>query len=242
LSHRQLIAVCAGLAATGLVACQTTQKTSDIREAEAAELIKAQQFRLGGANRQVEVVSSAVISDEYGSAVVVELRNTGNQTQVGVPILVDVRDASGKSVYRNDISGLEPTLNHVQLIEPGETVAWVNDQVQATGKPESVDVKVGESTEEAPPRVPKFEISPPRLNVDSSGIEVEGSITNSAGIEQIDMTVYAVSRSGGRVIAAGRGQIKALKPEAKPGPYNIFFIGDPRGGEIEVTAPATVFE
>jgi hypothetical protein len=51
-----------------------------------------------------------------------------------------------------------------------------------------------------------------------------------------------VARQGGRIVAAGRGQIKALKVEAKPAPYVIYFIGDPAGADVTIQAPPTVLQ
>ncbi len=41
-------------------------------------------------------------------------------------------------------------------------------------------------------------------------------------------------------MAAGRGQIKALKADAKPANYTIFFIGNPEGADVTIQAPPTV--
>jgi hypothetical protein len=54
--------------------------------------------------------------------------------------------------------------------------------------------------------------------------------------------LFVVARRGGRVVAAGRGQIKALKVGARPAPYVSFFIGDPAGADISVEAPPTVLQ
>jgi hypothetical protein len=37
------------------------------------------------------------------------------------------------------------------------------------------------------------------------------------------------------VVAAGRGAIDHLKAGTKPLHYDIFFIGDPKGADLEVT-------
>ena len=42
-------------------------------------------------------------------------------------------------------------------------------------------------------------------------------------------------RKGGKIVAAGRGAIEPFKAKPKPVPYNIYFIGDPRGAEVTVT-------
>jgi len=48
--------------------------------------------------------------------------------------------------------------------------------------------------------------------------------------------VFAVARRGGRVVAAGRGQIPRLKP-GKRVRYQAFFIGNAHGAHVAVSAP-----
>ena len=74
-----------------------------------------------------------MLSDVNGGAVAVELQNNSKQTLVGVPILIAVTDARGKTIFKNDTFGTEYALNHVPLMRPGETFTWVNDQVLAVG-------------------------------------------------------------------------------------------------------------
>ena len=54
------------------------------------------------------------------------------------------------------------------------------------------------------------------------------------------MRVYAVARRGDEVVAAGRGALEKVKGERKPLPYNVYFIGDPRGAEVEITLYPTL--
>jgi hypothetical protein len=231
------------IAAVPLAGCETTQdKARAIQEAGAEQLQEAQ-FRLGQPSKDVKVLNTTLLHDENGDAIVVEVQNTSNQILVNVPILIDLRDSKGKSVYRNDIAGLEPTLNHIPVLKPGETFDWVNDQLSPTVEPKSAKVTIGTSDEKAPAQLPALEVSAPSLTSNPvTGIEVEGRVTNNSKLDQKKLVLFAVSRSGGRIVAAGRGQIKNLKVGARPGPYNIFFIGDPRGGEIAVKAPPSVLQ
>jgi hypothetical protein len=226
-----------------LAACQSSQdKARELREQGLADVAAQEGITIEQRNKEIKVVGTTLLHDQYGDAVVVELQNTSKQAQVNVPILIDLRDAKGKSVYRNDVPGLEPSLTYVPLLAPGETVDWVNDQLQPNGEPASVKVKVGVPAEPAPGQIPELAVSPPQLHEDSSGIEVEGSVTNKSQVDQTDLVIFAVARSGGKVVAAGRGQVKKLKVGTAPGRYNIFFIGDPRGAEVSVKAPPTVLQ
>jgi hypothetical protein len=187
------------------------------------------------------VVNTALIHDQNGDAIVVELRNESNQTLVNLPILVDIRDAKRKTVYENNAAGLDFALNHLALIKPGETFYWVNDQVAGQGK--TAKVTVGEP-EAKPPTgpLPDIAVSPPRPGNDFSGAKVSGTVTDQSKIDQDHLILFAVARSGGHIVAAGRGQIKALKISAKPANYTIYFIGNPAGADVTIQAPPTVLK
>lgn len=232
------LAVLAGLT---LTACQSSQdKAREIRAR--AELSRPKPLVIPKPNKNVKVTGTTLLHDENGDAVVVGLKNESRQTLVNVPILVHVRDAKGQTVYKNDTAGLDFALNHIAVLEPGETFDWVNDQV--TGQGETVKVTVGQP-EAKPPAgrpLPELAISPPKLGHDFSGPKVSGTVTDKSKIDQSRLILFAVARQGGRIVAAGRGQIKALKVSAKPAPYNIYFIGNPVGADVEIQAPPTVLQ
>ncbi|HEY6550951.1 MAG TPA: hypothetical protein VIY71_07110 [Solirubrobacterales bacterium] len=225
------------LLATSFVACQSTQDRSAQLEKEGGKVLLADSgLKIEKESTDVKVKSATVLSDSNGSAVVVSLHNSSDKNLVDVPILVKVLDAKGKSVYTNAIPGIEPALAAVLYIPAGGDVDWVNDQVLAAGKPKSVSVKVGASAESYSGAQPEIEVSAPKIEGDPvSGIEATGTVFNRTGKDQDRLLLYAVGRSGGRVVAAGRGAIEHLKPETKSLHYDIFFIGDPTGTDLEVT-------
>jgi hypothetical protein len=230
----------AGLAlllGSSLVACQSTQSRSAELEKDGAKTLLADSaVKIEKESTDVKVTSATVLSDPNGSAVVVGLHNSSEENLVDVPILVDVIDAKGKSVYTNAIPGIEPALASVPYIAAGGDVEWVNDQVLASGKPKSVKVKVGASADSYSGPMPKIEVSAPKIEGDPvSGVEATGTVVNKTGEDQDRLLLYAVGRSGGRVVAAGRGAIEHLKAGTKPLHYDIFFIGDPTGTELELT-------
>jgi hypothetical protein len=230
---------------TGSIAagCESTQdKAREIQAQNEQALAAEEGVEITRTNEDVKVAGTTLLHDQYGDAIVVELQNTSNRAQVNVPILVDLRDAKGKSVYRNDIPGLDPALTHVPLILPGETVDWVNDQLSPTAQPKSAKVEVGVSNETAPAKLPEVAVSPARIVNDPNGIVAQGTVTNKSQIDQTKLVLFAVARSGGKVVAAGRGQFKNLKVESRPGKYDIFFIGNPQGAEVDVTAPPSALE
>jgi hypothetical protein len=231
------------LAALTLTSCQSTQDKAKEIQAQNAKLLASEHgISVTKPNKDVRVIGTTLLHDQYGDAIVVELRNESNKTLVDMPILIDLRDAKGKSVYRNDLPGLDPALTHVPLMPPGETFDWVNDQLSPAATPKSAKVEVGPPEGTAAPKLPEIEVGPAHLENNPSGILARGEVTNKSQIDQRKLVLYAVARSGGKVVAAGRGQFKNLKAGGNPGDYNIFFIGDPRGAEVTVTGPPSVLQ
>lgn len=235
--------VAIALAGVALVAtgCESTQSKSSKIGAELGPVKQEKGLEIGKPNKGVKVVSSAVLSDQNGAAVVVTVRNSSNRDLADVPILIDVRDAKGKSVYTNELPGLETALTAIPFVEAGGTAVWIHDQVLATGKPKAVEVTVGEGGTPFDGTVPEFTVGEPKLEGDpTSGQVADGDAENKSGEENERLLLYAIARRGGEVTAAGRGAIERIKPEPKPLPYNIYFIGDPTGAEVEVTAYPTL--
>jgi hypothetical protein len=229
------------LAGTSLTACQSSQDKAKEIQAR-AQAAAPKPLVISHPSKDVKVLGTTLLHDQNGDAVVVELQNQSNQMLVNVPILVDIRDAKGKTIEKNDTAGLDFALNHVAVIKPHETFTWVNDQIQPSGVPKSAKVTVGQPEGKAPARLPQVVVSPPRLGHDISGPKVSGTVTNRSHLDQSKLVLFAVARQGGRVVAAGRGIIKKSKVGARPAPYVIFFIGNPAGGTVTIEAPPTVLQ
>ncbi len=127
------------------------------------------------------------------------------------------------------------------LIEPGQTVYWVNDQVtgQAARAPRSRSASPRERRPRASCRN-LLQQSRPRPDTISPGRQVTGTVKNESKIDQADLILFAVARQGGQDRGGRRGQIKTLKADAKPANYTIFFIGDPKGADVTIKAPPTI--
>lgn len=226
------------IAGAALVAagCSSTQDKSAQIAAELGPVKQEKGLKIGKRSKDVKVVSSTLLTEAEGSAVVVEVRNQSDRDLADVPILIDVLDAKGKSVYSNALPGLETALTSIPYVEAGEEATWVHDQVLAAGKPASVEVTVGEGGTPFTGEIPEFSASEPKLEGDPhSGVVAGGNAENESGAKLDRLLLYAVARQGDEVVAAGRGAIEQIKPEPKPLPYNIYFIGDPREAEVELT-------
>lgn len=216
--------------------CESTQDKSARIAAELGPVAKEQGLKISKESVDVEVVETKLLTDSVGTAVAVTLRNESSRDLVDVPILIDVLDAKGKSVYRNDIPGIEPALASAPYLAAGEETVWVNDQVLAAGKPARVEVKVGASEETFSGELPAVAVDAPKLEGDPyTGVAAGGEVLNESGGDLERLLLYGVARQGGEIVAAGRGAIEPLKANGKDAPYNIYFIGDPRGAEVTVT-------
>ena len=237
------IPVIVACAAVALVSsgCETTAEKSARIGKELGPVKAETGLRISAPSKDVKVVSATVLSSAEGAAVVVEVRNSSGRALADVPILIDVRDAKGKSVYRNDIPGLETALTAIPYVPARGTAVWVNDQVLAAGRPADVEVTVGAGGTAVEAPLPKFTATAPKLEGDPhSGIVAGGNVENRSGERNERLLIYAVARRGDEVLAAGRGAIERVKPEPKPLPYNVYFIGDPRGAEVQIALFPTI--
>jgi len=234
--------VCLAVASALLAGCETTQEKSAKLEAQGAEIAKVEKIKIGAANQSIDVTGTTLLTDQYGSAVVLGLKNSSPTPQVDVPIGLVVKNAKGKEIYKNDTEGLQDGLIQIPIIEGSSDGWYVNDQVLVTEKPTSADVTIGKSEAQSPAKIPEIEVTPPVLASDTSGPNVTGEVTNKSDVEQIDLLLFAVATRGGKVVAAGRGLIPKLKTDGKPEFYRIYFIGDPKNADIEVVAMPSTFE
>ncbi len=231
-------ALAVGIAAS-LAACQSSQDKSAELAKHGATVLKAKPgLQVKGHNASIKVLGSSVVRDQNGAAVVVTLQNNGSQALVDVPIAIDVLDAKGKKVFTNTTPGLSKSLQSVPVLEPGKPVDWVNDQVFVSGAPKSVKVQVGNSTktQSSADDPAAVTVSKPTISNSSAlGPEANGTIKNNTSTEQDRLLLYAVARKGGKVVAAGRGGVKKVRTD-KPANYHLFFIGNPNGADVTVTA------
>lgn len=237
--RRALPIFCFAASALALLpGCQSTQSQSAELEAKGSTALKNREgLSVTKQSKAIKITGTAALSDANGAAVVISLTNDSGDDFQSVPIAIDVLNPKGKSAFKNDLPGLEPTLVSLPFIKAGESVDWVNDQVLAVGPVKSVNAKVGDTSPAPLPDLPEIEVGDPKLEGDPvSGTQAVGDVVNKSGAEQHDLLLYAVARKGGKVVAAGRGIVPKLKPTTKPVSYHIYFIGDPTGADLTVTA------
>jgi hypothetical protein len=234
--------VAAGVACLAISGCESTQDKSARLAKSGSKPFAEKGLRVTRSSSSVKVGGSWVLTDQNGTAVVADLHNDSKRALAGVPVAINVLDGKSHSVFRNNAPGLEPSLTSTSLIEPGQTVAWVNDQVVPAGTPKKVKVRIGVEKGTAPAKLPHIGLSSASLEDDpTSGVNAAGYVKNDSAIEQRKLVIFCVARRGARVVAAGRAGVARLKP-GKRARFHVFFIGNPRGAKLELAAPPTVLQ
>lgn len=221
-----------------LAGCTTTQERSSALAKNAAVAAEAKKFKVGKTNSDIEVDKVTRLQGDGASAIVVRVVNDSKATQVAVPIGLDLYDKAKTSLYTNRVDGLEPALNNLAVVPPGESW-WVNNQVPADA-PARTRVRVGTSKITTPPtKLPEIEVSQDlKLGEDVGVITGGGTVSNRSDVDQVRLTIYALAFKGKKVVAAGRAVIDRLPAKTKkPAKFNVYFTGDPRGAELRVFAP-----
>jgi len=235
------------LAALALSGCESSQEKSARRE-KAAKLAAAKVAPSGPSpdaavthpSTKVKVGQVSILKGSEGLAAVVALQNTSSTTLREVPISLSVRSTNGALLYSNAAPGQAPGLGSVSLIPAHSRVTWIDDQIQGSGTGLKATAKVGEAPA-VTGQVPKITVAGAHLIEDvSSGAGAEGSVVNHSSISQSELVVNAVVSHGREIIAVGR----AVVPEAAAGTstrFQLFFVGNPRGGKLEVSASPSTF-
>lgn len=232
----------AGLVALVLCGCESTQERSAEEQHQAKhDVLAAQSAAVTKESPSVRVLQSTVIHSSSGTAVVVALRNTSTHTLQNAPIEVTVRDAHGTTLYQNNASGLESSLSTVSLLPAGQETIWIDDQVTASGVPASASALVGDGTQLSG-SIPQLSISGTRQSAEAGAeATLSGGVTNHSQTSQQNLVVYAVARRGGKIVAAGRAVLPEVPAAGTNVPFQIYFVGDPSGAQIQTSAPASTF-
>lgn len=228
------------LAALGLAACESTQdKAERAREEGGGVLAERRGLEVEKVSRDIELTDTQIVRDDTGVAAVVEVRNRG-PAAVGVPVALRLLDAKGKEVFANDQPGIEPALAGIALLPRGERTFWVHNQIVVAQAPKRAVARVGEPRSvEVPAQIPDIDISKVELDRDADGAIARGVVVNRSKVVQKRLTISAIARRGGRIVAAGRSVVEKLPPAPtkKPTRFSVYFIGDPTGAELEITVP-----
>jgi hypothetical protein len=224
-----------------LSGCESSQdQSARLQKAGAHAIADQRGLVIRARNADARVVQTGVITDPNGTAAVVVVRNLKAMPLGTLPLAITVTGRGGKSVFRNDAPGLQPSLVSVAAVPPRGEITWVNDQVIPTGKAVTVRAEIGAGGADAPASLPRLEVGAPQVTNDpASGLEANGKITNRSSVTQLKLFVYVSAWRGGHLVSAGRGAIARLAAGARA-TYHVYLIGNPQGARFTVAAPPTV--
>jgi hypothetical protein len=235
-------ALLCGAAALALGACESSQtKSARIGREGSHAMSSVNNLKIARANPDVTVGEHVVLRGGGVAVAAVELTNHSAKAQADLPVLIDARSGS-KSLFKNNLGGLQTSLQHMALIKPGATAWWVNDQLIDAAQAKTVSVKVGPGR--VVTDVPRVTLRDRNWQDDQDGVSLHGTVVNQSKATLVNVPIYAVALDGGKVVAAGRALVPKLPPSvagAKPVHFTIFFTGaDPRSAHLVLTvAPPT---
>jgi hypothetical protein len=231
----------AGALAAGVSGCETTQERSAaIGRRLGHQSAIAGTTRLGAVNRDVRVTRRVLLTVSGQSAVALRLTNTATTAQAAFPVLIDVLDAAGHTVYSNDTKGIDPSIQQLALLPAHSSAWWVDNEILASGgTPKTVSAAVGQATSAAPVSVPALTTQGVSASDSFPGPHVQVTVVNHSSIAQTELPVYAVAVRGGQVEGAGRGIVPTLAAGASAS-VEVPMVGSVSGATISLTVPPTV--
>jgi hypothetical protein len=236
--RRALCALSVLAVAAGASACQSTADKSAKIAAAGEQAVSASATLKIKPSADLRVARAVVVRGDGGAvAAAVQVRNRGAKGQRDVPLLIDVRDAQGASLYKNDTVGLQPALQRLASVGARKTAWWVNDQVAVSGTPRRVRARVGAAPVAAPGSVPRVRVTGLHFETDATGRYLTGVVVNPSRETLRDVPIFAVAQKGSHVVAAGRALVPKLPPHGSPKKvvFRLFFVGDPRGARVALT-------
>ncbi|HXB15589.1 MAG TPA: hypothetical protein VNV44_07565 [Solirubrobacteraceae bacterium] len=228
-----------------LTGCESSQE-KNAQLARAAKAVEAKALAKGAAaarasqithpSTKVTVAGVTLLRSSEGLATVVTLHNRTATALREVPVKVTVRDARGRQLYTNATPGQAAPLVSAALVPAHATLDWIDDQIPPESAAASASAEAGEASS-APGAAPLIAVQGAHVIEDpTNGPGAEGLVANRSALTQHELVVYAVAERAGKVVAAGR----AVLPEASANSttrFQLFFIGNPQGGKLLVTAP-----
>jgi hypothetical protein len=230
----------AGFAMSG---CDTTQAKAARGKIRSERTLAAREpVKIGDRAKDVEADATLIASDD-GTAVVVDLRNTGAESLSDLPIAVGARAEDGDEQELNGAKNLPYYQTHAPVLAAGETTTWVYVGKDKAPAGASAFAEVG-----APPSPPLQTVgSLPTIDIGDpepatgNPAKVAVSVTNKDGFTQYDLSVFAWATKGDRYVAAGFADAGDLE-QGETEDVTLNLIGDPKGAELHVSAPPTIYQ
>jgi hypothetical protein len=169
---------------------------------------------------------------------VLRLTATSPHAQRDVPLLINVTGAGGKVEYTNSSSGLEASLQRVVVLRPHESAWWVDDQVLTAHPARDLKVSIGTGrTAHTGETTADVATAHTQLGEQGGTSTLSGVLVNRSGKATQNAAVFVVAVRSGKPVAAGRAVVPSLPAHrGASAPFQVFFVGDPKGATLELTA------
>lgn len=221
--------------------CETTrEKSARLAASNTFALAEEQGIDVKRANRDIEVTGAEVLTDDFGQAAVVTMTVDADEPQVAVPVELSIADKQGKELFRNDTPGLDAALTGPAALPAKGEAFWIYDQLTLAGEPGKTEATIG-TGKPATGKLPEFKVTAGDITDDADGVMLDGRIKSDGGPLQRKIVIYGLAREGKKIVAAGTAQLEKLPPKRRTR-FQMYFVGDPKGAEIDFFVPPTTFE
>jgi hypothetical protein len=238
-SAKRLWAAAFALAAPlPLGACATTQQRA--ARARASNAIQvAGQVHVTRLNPAVHVEWIEIVHGPGGGALAVHLRNLSAGPLVELPISVGITVAGGRRVYLNRGPGVGFFDTHVPAVGAHAALTWVlrTRSVVGRGRPFADVGFPSKPAITSTATLPRIAVWP--LEVTDRQVRV--AVRNWSRIPQERLQLYATAWRAGRLVAAGRVELPALKGGARAA-VAVDMTGHVAGAGIALAAAPTIFD
>lgn len=230
-----------GAGSAGFTCTTTQEKAAWLKIRSARAQVAQKPVEVTTVSPTVKVVDAGLVEAGPSSAFVVEVRNEGGETANDLPISLEVGEG-GKTVQvnRKPKTYFEA---HLPALAPGESGTWVFAAPRPVPKGSSVSARIGVAT--SPPAVATdftaLDVSEVSVSGSGDRAELIVEVENPSETTQFDVPIYAWVKQGDRFVAAGAGSIDEISPQGTES-ANVELLGDPGTAEVQVLAPATIFE
>ena len=233
------------LAAVALLAlggcADSTQRRSERAELQAKRRVAGRDpQRVVRRSPDVHVEDVALVRDSRSAAIVVDLRSSAARPLTDVPIAVGVVGARGRRRPLNGRPGLSWFQTHVPAIAAGGRATWVfrtTRRAGVRGRPFAVAGALPPQPLSSARSLPSIEAS----SLAATGRTARARVQNASDVPQSGLQVYAVERSRGRYVAAGRAALATLAPGTST-TVRVPLTGDSRGSTPRILVTPTIFE
>lgn len=227
-----------------LAACgSTTQQKAERLKVDSARLLAARKpVEVTTPAPGIEVVRAGAVRGPGRSAIAVTLRNTGNEPVNDLPLSLSM-GSGGKRVEVNG-KPISYSQVHAPALAPGETGTWVYVSKDALPGDGPVIARVGVPAGKpitTATEIPKLDVGEVTTTSGGKSATAEVEISNPGDIPQTTVVVHAWAERDGRFLAAGQAVVKEVGP-GESETVSVRLVGDPGDTEVQIFAPATIFE